>query len=201
MSRPGRYGWNAASARFYDRATGRYVSRDTMRLGLDDVLAAAEAEVRAASDQLRSGAIDLAEWQRVMRDVVKETMLDAEALARGGWEQLTPADFGRVGQAVRAQYAYLDGFTADIRSGLPLDGRFLSRAAMYAKAARPFFHDEQAQLLADTGYTEERNVLHAAEHCGGCVDMTALGWVPIGTLIPIGERDCLGNDRCTVRYR
>jgi hypothetical protein len=198
--RADRFGWNAASARFYDRATGRYVSRDTMRLALDDIIADAEREVRAASEQLRAGSIDLAQWQRTLRDVVKETMLDAESVARGGWNQLTQADFGRVGQAVRAQYEYLDAFTQAIRAGLPLDGRFLNRAAMYAKAARPFFHDEQRQLLEDTGYTEEWNILHAAEHCGGCVDMTALGRVPIGTLIPIGERDCLGNDRCTVRY-
>lgn len=200
MVRPDRFGWNTASARFYDRATGRYVSRDTMRLALDDVIADAEREVREASGALRAGSIDLAEWQQTMRDVVKETMLDAEAIARGGWDQLTQADFGRVGQAVRVQYAYLDRFTSEIRAGLTLDGRFLSRAAMYAKAARPFFHDEQRQLLEDTGYTREWNVLHAAEHCGTCVDMTALGRVEIGTLIPIGQRTCLGNDRCTLRY-
>lgn len=200
MSRPDRFGWNTASARFYDRATGRYVSRDTMRSALDDVIADAEREVRGASEQLRAGTIDLAQWQRTVRDSVKETMLDATALARGGWDQLTQADFGRVGQAVRVQYEYLDKLTSEIRAGLPLDGRFLNRAAMYAKAARPFFHDEQRQLLEASGYTRERNVLHASEHCGGCVDMTALGWVPIGTCIPIGERECLGNDRCTMRY-
>jgi hypothetical protein len=27
------------------------------------------------------------------------------------------------------------------------------------------------------------------------------GYVPIGTLIPIGERDCLGNDKCSMLFR
>jgi hypothetical protein len=195
------YAWSARSGRYFDARTGRFVSRDTIRLALDDVIADAEVRIRAASEQLRRGAIDLTEWQGVMREEIKSTMLTAEALATGGRRQLTQAEYGRVGAAVRTQYRYLDGFTQAIRDGLPLDGRFLNRAAMYARAARPFYHDEQVALLVETGYAEERNILHQAEHCGPCVDMSAIGWVAIGTLIPIGARDCLGNDRCTMRYR
>jgi hypothetical protein len=201
ISGTSRYGWNAGAARYYDRLTGRYASRDTVRLAIDDVVADAEREVREVTEAYRRGELTLDDWQAQLRDMIKETFLDAEATARGGWQNLTQADFGRVGQAVREQYRYLDRFTTDIRNGLPLDGRFLNRAAMYAKAARPFFHDEQRELLEATGYTEERNVLHAAEHCETCVVQSALDWVLIGTLIPIGERTCLGNDRCSMRYR
>lgn len=195
------FGWSENAARFYDRRTGRFVSRDTIRLALDDVIDMASTEARAISESLRAGKITLADWQRGMRDLVKTTMLDAEALAHGGRGQLTQADYGRVGAAIREQYRYLDGFTEDIRNGLPLDGRFLNRAVMYSRAARPFFHDEQTDLLAESGYTEEMSILHAAEHCVECVDQNAIGWAPIGTLIPIGERQCLANDVCTMRYR
>jgi hypothetical protein len=196
-----RFGWSEKAARYYEIETGRFVSRDTVRLSLDDVINYAGKHVRELSEQLRTGQIDLADWQAAVRETIKSTMLTAEALARGGRAQLTQADYGRVGQAVRVQYRYLDNFTQEIRDGLPLDGRFLNRAVMYAKAARPFFHDEQLGLLVETGYVEERNVLHQAEHCEQCADMTALGWVEIGTLILIGARQCLGNDRCTMRYR
>lgn len=195
------FGWSENAARFYDRRTGRFVSRDTIRLALDDVIDLAGVEARDLSELLRAGKIDLAEWQRGMREIVKTTMLDAEALAHGGRGQLTQSDYGRVGAAVREQYRYLDGFTEEIRNGLPLDGRFLNRAAMYAKASRPFFHEEQSDLLADAGYTRERSILHAAEHCAECVDQSALGWVLIGTAIPIGDRECLANDRCTMQYQ
>lgn len=196
-----RYGWNDKSARYYDRITGRYVSRDIVRHALDGVLSFAADEARDVSSQLREGTVDLAEWQAKMRQLTKDSMLQAQALARGGWDQLTSSDYGKVGAAVRMQYEYLDKFTKEIRRGLPLDGRFLSRASMYPKSARPFFHDEQRALLDDTGYSEERNVLHPAEHCDECMDQSAAGWVPIGTLIPIGGRTCLGNDQCTMRYR
>lgn len=195
-----RYGWSEKAARFYDVDTGRFVSRDTIRLAVDDVIADATKRIKEVSEQLRSGEINLTDWQAAVRDEIKSSLLNAEALARGG-RQLTQSDYGRVGAEVRAQYRYLDRFTQQIREGLPLDGRFLSRAAMYANAARPFFHDEQRELLEDTGYREERNVLHPAEHCGVCADQSAIGWVDIGTLVPIGERTCLSNDRCTMRYR
>lgn len=197
-----RYGWNTAAARFYDRTTGRYVSRDIVRSAIDDLLKQEEQYVRKVSEQLRRGQIDLASWQHEMRQVIKDTHLQVEALARGGWEQLTQADYGRVGAAVREQYQYLDKFTSAIAAeNYKLDGRFITRAVMYAKSARPFFHDEQRELLEESGYTHERNVLHPAEHCQQCLDQSALGWVLIGTVVPIGDRQCLSNDRCTMRYR
>lgn len=196
-----RYGWNASAVRYYDRGTGRFVSRDQIRGALDDVIAVEEGNARRISERLRAGDVNLAEWQAEMRRIVKDEMLQARALASGGWDQLTASDYGQVGAAVREQYQYLDRFTNEIRNGLPLDGRFLVRAGMYAKAARPYFHDVQAGLLDGAGYSDERNILHAAEHCAECVDMTALGWVPLGTVTPIGSRLCLGNDRCTMRYR
>lgn len=196
-----RYGWNEKAARFYDRSTGRYVSRDTMRSALDEVLRVERDTIQHVSEQLRAGQINVGQWQAQMRESIKDTHLQAEALARGGWDQLTSADFGRVGAAVRRQYEYLDRFTQELRGGAPLNGAFLARARMYAMSARPFFHEEQAQLLQDSGYTEERNVLHPAEHCAECIDQSAAEWVPIGTLIPIGQRTCLGNDKCSMRYR
>lgn len=196
-----RFGWNDVSGRYYDRLTGRYVSRDAVRTAVDDMLVEAEHYVRQVSDELRTGRITLAQWQEHMRDVIKLTTSAAEAAARGGWQQLTSADAGRIGAQVRTQYRYLEAFTQELRDGLATDGRFLNRAAMYAKSARPFFHDEQRELLESLDYTEERNVLHPAEHCDECLDQSAAGWVPIGTLIPIGERTCLGNDRCSMRYR
>jgi hypothetical protein len=196
-----RYGWNEKAQRFFDRQTGRYVSRDFVRAAFDDVIAAESRAAQVISDALRSGKVDLGEWQAEMRRIIKDGQLQAAALARGGWDQMRAADYGRVGAAVREQYAFLDRFTQEIRKGLPLDGRFLMRAGMYAQAARPFFHEQQGAALEAAGYSEERNILHPAEHCQVCLDQSAAGYVPIGTLIPIGQRQCMGNDKCTMRYR
>lgn len=136
-----------------------------------------------------------------MREEIKRTQIASEMLARGGRAQMTAADFGRVGQRVREQYRFLRDFARQLRDGsIRTDGTFLNRAKMYAAAARVAFEESVGDLLANLGYRVEWNVLHPAEHCGVCVSETARGQVPIGSLIPIGQRTCRGNDKCEIRY-
>lgn len=195
------YDWSGAVARFRDPDTGRWITRVQVRAWLDKFIAASQANIQDASTSYREGTIALDAWQAIIRDEIKDSHLMAEALARGGWNQLTQADFGRVGQRVREQYKYLGAFTEQMRSGdARLDGAFLARAKMYSASARSAFYQSQSAVLADAGYTKERSLLHPAEHCADCVNESERGWVPIGELIPIGERQCLNNDRCTVEY-
>lgn len=196
------YQWDPAIARFRDPVTGRYITRDAVRKVLDELIVKSQARITIVSNALRSGSMDVATWELAMRTEIKSTHLASLALSRGGWSQLGPADFGRAGARIKAQYQYLSRFAADVVSSAQItDGSFMSRARLYAASARPAFHEEQGAQLEALGYSEEINRLHPAEHCGMCVDMTSLGWVPIRTLVPIGERTCLGNDRCSVAYR
>jgi hypothetical protein len=196
------YEWNGNAARYRDPATGRFISRDTVRQIVDQLIEKSRQRVQAASEQLRSGSLDLGEWDSVMRQEIKRTQLSTTSLLRGGWNQMTAADYGRVGSNVRVQYHYLDGFVGDLRSGRQrMDGSFFNRAKLYPANARVTFHEQQTAQLDALGYTEELNVLHPAEHCVECIDARARGWVPIGTNVPIGKRQCVGNDRCSMRYR
>lgn len=194
--------WNPRTARYRDPLTGRWISRDAVRLLLDRAIAASQQRLQTASDEFRRGELSLDEWQVIMREEIKRTQLAAEMLVRGGRAQMTPADFGRVGQRVRMQYDYLRDFAQALKDGaVRTDGTFLNRAKMYANAARVAFHDSLGDQLAGLGYTHERNILHPAEHCDGCLDETAKGWSDIGTLTPVGQRTCRGNDRCSIEYR
>lgn len=194
--------WNGRAGRYRDPLTGRFISRDTVRTILDQAIGKSQQRIRDASDQFRRTEITLDEWQVVMREEIVRTQLGAEMLVQGGRAQMTPADFGRVGQRVRAQYDYLRDFTQQVADGsIRTDGTFLNRATMYASSSRVAFHESLGSQLADLGYTEERSILHPAEHCDLCVSEAERGFVPIGTLIPIGERTCLGNDKCSVAYR
>ncbi len=193
--------WAPKAARYRDPDSGRFVSRATIRQGVDQLIVASQRRITIASEELRSRKITLDEWQQVMLYEIKITQLMSEALLRGGWDQMTQADYDSVGERVKEQYTYLDGFTQDLANGLTTDGSFMSRARMYASAARVGFESGMAEQLLGVGYTEERNVLHPAEHCTDCVEATDRQWVPIGTNPPIGTRKCLGNDLCTTEYR
>jgi hypothetical protein len=71
---------------------------------------------------------------------------------------------------------------------------------MYASSAWGALQEATRLQAAGEGYVYEENILGDAEHCGGCVAETAKGKVPIGTLIPIGQRDCLANCHCHFAY-
>lgn len=195
------YRWNAR-AQQYVAANGRFVSRATIRNLIDQAL---EREVRNARDLaigLRNGDISLEAWRASMRDIIKSTHLYSAAAAKGGWAQLTAADYGRVGQIIRGEYQFLENFAAGIANGsIPLDGRVVARAQMYAEAGRDTYHQVERAGMQSTGRTMERNILHPADHCGQCLGETARGWVPIGVLIPIGRRTCLRRCRCSLDYQ
>lgn len=194
--------WIAGAARYRDPDTGRFIARSEVRRVLDKVITESQKRVRETTERMRDGSIDVGDWDAVMRQEIKRTHLAAESLVRGGWKQMSPRDFGRVGQRVRAQYRFLDRFVRQIESGaVRTDGTLFNRALMYPGSARVGFHDSQTPQLEALGYGFERNVLHPAEHCEGCLVESRRGWQPIGTLRPIGSRDCRGNDKCSIAYR
>ena len=143
----------------------------------------------------------MSQWQLAMRDAIKDIHLASGSLARGGWKQMSQSDFGRVGNELRFQYAKLNQFARQISNGLPLDGRFVRRAVLYAQAGRVSYTSALTQEMALRGMNEEKSVLAAADHCSECLSEAAKGWVEIGTLINIGERICKSNCRCHKEFR
>ncbi|HEY7195529.1 MAG TPA: hypothetical protein VH439_17430 [Gemmatimonadales bacterium] len=171
------------------------------RSALDLALLATGRRMTALGDQLRAGEITGAAWALEMRALIKDVHLYSAAAAKGGWDALTPADFGRIGQLVKAQYQYLNRFAGQIADGLVLDGHFRQRVILYAEAGRGTYYTFTQDVMRDRGMTEEMNVLHPADHCVGCLAETARGWVPLGELVPVGARECLGRCKCTITYR
>jgi hypothetical protein len=189
--------WSESAGRFVD-ARGRFVDA---RPVVNDIADGASARMAAASERMLAGDLSLAEWQAEMMRTVKLSQLAASTIAHGGTARMGFPEYGAAGREIRNQYDYLRTFAAQVASGeQPLNGGLLSRARQYGQAARVTFEREYSRDQRNRGYQMERNVLHPAEHCAVCVSESARGWVPIGSLIPIGSRTCRANDRCTVAY-
>jgi hypothetical protein len=197
-----KYGWDSETGRYRNLATGRWVPDKTIKNAVERQVQKARQNMTSLSEQLRNGEVTLQEWRTGMLKEIKTAHIASSVAAKGGWAQMQPSDWGRAGQRVRGQYDYLNKFASEIQYGKqPLDGRFLQRADMYGSAARTTLEATRRADREENGMTEERNVLHPAEHCDGCLEETDKGWVPIGTLTPIGERECTVNDHCTLAYR
>lgn len=195
---PAVFTWDGAA---YVRA-GRAVPVETVRQGIEQVIARSGERVRALSARVASGNLDLATWQTSMVSELKALHVATATVAHGGQAQMSQADYGWTGQRLRTQYAYLRDFAEQIASGRqPLDGRVLSRAALYSEAARGTFEDMGARDQRRGGMQEERWLRRASESCGGCVDRAGQGWQPVGTLPAWGTQPCRVRCKCSRQFR
>lgn len=198
------FSYDEKSGRYRRRSTGQYVPQSAVREAIDVAIEREQRELTRISRRLRAGTISLDQWQVQMAETSKSLHLWSGTAARGGWGQMTSSDYGKIGARVRAQYGYLDNFAQQIERGevnVKLGG-FLTRVEMYADAGRNTYHSILLSVMMDdVGMTEERNVLGIADHCDGCLEAEAEGWVPIDTLPLPGERDCLTRCKCDIIYR
>jgi hypothetical protein len=192
--------WSPKTGR-YVFASGRFVKKADVRKAIDAALEKESGRALLLAQKVRNGTISLSAWRAEMREMIKNVHIYDAAIAKGGFAQLTAADYGRIGQIVRGEYGFLEGFAREIASGKQaLDGRFTERAKQYAQAGRKTYHQTERAVMRAAGYTTEFNKLGKAEHCGGCIAETARGHVPIGSLVPIGDRKCRRKCRCSLGY-
>lgn len=192
------YTWDRSAGR-YKGPNGRFVAEPKVRLWLDAALDVASGRIDGLANALRSGTLDPISWEVAMRREVKSVALYSAAAAKGGWAQMSDADYGRVGQYVREQYGYLNQFYRDVRTGKQaLDGRLNARAQLYGQAGRPLYHRMEIAEKKLRGMTQRKNVRYKGDSCRGCEEATARGWVDIDdkTIPEIGQRECRTRCRC-----
>lgn len=188
--------------RYRTLPSGRLIPEASVRRAVDRVADEASERMADISRSLIERELAISAWQRQMMQLTKDAMIAGTVAGRGGSDQMTQADWGRVGRALRDQYDYLRRFALQIASGdQPADGRLVNRARLYGQQARVAYERTRARNAERLGRDEERNVLHPAEHCGECRELAALGWVDRGTLPEIGARTCLANCRCSIEHR
>lgn len=197
-----RFQWDPATGR-YRTSDGRFINDSAVRSALDRVIDASAASMRAQTQSLVDGNLPLAAWTVAMMTLIKSVHLVAASAAVGGWRHLDPAWTGWTGAQIKPQYRWLIKFSVEISSGAQkLDGTVLSRAAMYAAAARETHREAQRRLArARMIAGEERRVLAPADHCRDCLTQAKLGWQPFGTLKRIGDSQCRSNCRCHFDFR
>lgn len=196
------YTYDPRSRRYRSNSTGQYVTSAELRGAVDTVIDGETVKIRDISQRLIDGDITLADWQSQVASMLKTLHVAMGVAANGGFENCDSADFGYMGSLIKKQYQYLNKFAQDIASGKQaLDGTLLSRASLYAQAGRSVFEDVVGRAAENADCTQERSNLGAADHCDDCIGEAAKGWSPINTLIPIGERICKANCRCSMDYK
>ena len=96
----------------------------------------------------------------------------------------------------------------DINAGaFPMDGRLTAYIGALGAANNGLYENWRLSMAINLGYTEGMRVLTVADHCHtrldrpGCVELGALGWVPIEKVVWLGAAVCRHHCRCELHFR
>jgi hypothetical protein len=66
------------------------------------------------AEQLYTGEISIGQWQEAFKQELRQLYTSSAAIGNGGWDEMTFADWGRLGPLMKDQYRYLQGFAEHI---------------------------------------------------------------------------------------
>lgn len=193
---------------FWDRDTGRYYAGDDYVRDsfLEDI---AEARIIVSFNRLQNmfravsaDGVDIGLFQDSSALELKRLHTQMMALGRGGWEQVTFSDWGRVGAKLKGEYGFLQGFMQEIADGKLSEAQIAARLEMYSSGAWSSYWKGRDSAKKAAGFKEEIRILDTrASHCDDCPSLAG-HWEKIGTLPVPGEASqCIHNCRCTKKYR
>lgn len=191
---------------YYDRNAGRYRDHLGRFLSLANTNALRIAQINhqkelagKITDRLLNNEISLSEWMESFAQNIKTATIQSYTLGKGGEARLNQTDYGIIGNHLRSVYGYFRMFGVDISQGRLSKEQIIARSNLYFNQLHSVEIKGQDRAHIQDGFQFEENIPNG-ENCPGCLRATSLGVVPIGTLTPIGSRDCQSNDRCTKRY-
>lgn len=128
---PKNWDYDTEEQTYRNRETGEIVTGEDQRQLRDKLVEESDKIARALTAQLTDGNMKLRTWVNRMRRLNKDTFIAEYILGRGGKSRMDSQDWGRLGHALREQYAYLNRFASDINAGKMTKAQIAARAAMY----------------------------------------------------------------------
>ncbi len=199
--------WDELVGRYRDEK-GRFVARDTVYEFVNKSLTISGNVSDTLSSMVYNGTISVGDWEKAMRQEIKEEYLRQYMTFVGGREQMTQADWGSVGGMLGEQYKYLSGFADDIATGELTEAQIRARSMMYINSAREARERARARAVSKLDYDEEYWELNPhLENCDDCIEFNAMGWQliadnPYKDAYPgSGDTRCLTACGCEMFYR
>jgi hypothetical protein len=195
--------WDKASFRYVNSA-GAVFPQAQMKTMLTESIKLSSEHLNNISNQYANGSITRTQFIDGMRLELKNEYIRNYMLGRGGYGQMTYADWGSVGGDLAAQYRYIDGFADDLLAGKLSPGQIEVRSGMYSNSARESYSKGKEKVMRSWGADEEAWQTAAfSDSCVDCVDFQDEGWQSIGHF-PVecdGSTVCLTNCHCGKTYR
>lgn len=187
----------------YRRPSGQFMSQKAVMALVDGRIDKLGQNLRRFTQMLADGNITIDQWQGSVREAIKAAHIQATVLGHGGKDGMGSAEYGRIGQRLRAEYTFLQGFASDILAGRVSAAMALARVQLYAESVRSSYWEGASLRQAKQGYSLMRRILDPqAQHCDDCIRYARAGLVSLGSLPMPGQRcECRARCRCSVEYK
>lgn len=195
------WSYDRNSGRYRD-AKGRFLSKEAVGKIVDGRIGKLETQLKQFTRMLGDGSITLDQWQGSVRQSLKAAHIQAATIGYGGRSGMGSAEYGRIGQRLRGEYAYLQGFVRDLIDGRISAPMAVARIGLYAQSVRGSYWQGTEMKEQQRGFSLMRRILDdQAVHCQDCLVYAARGIVPIGSVPMPGVRcECGARCKCSVRY-
>jgi hypothetical protein len=195
------FGWNANAGRYVDMATGRFMPREAVFDIVDQSIETLKLETKNFIAGVIDRQVPIEVLHRAAIQEIKLAHLESYAAGRGGWAQMTQADYGRIGQMLRQEYGYLRGFMQDVADGKLSEAQIKARFDKYMNKSMTSFHLGARSAGREAGHTKRIRLLGPTDnHCPQCpgyankeVDIDAALPPPPGQACDCGG-SCLCNE-------
>jgi len=185
-----------------------YISRRILREKIDKLLDHTKSEATKIARKFDAGTINAAEFEVLMRELLKSSHIVSGVVGRGGRERMTQSDWGRIGAKIAWQNGYLAKFARKLSAGTLSKAATANRARSYVGAVYTSFAEGNAaayQEAKELGVVEPdaiqvRLVTTANESCAECEADEAAGWMNPDDLAELGTRICGDWCKCFIEF-
>ena len=194
------YDYDRRVSRYRNLVTGRFVPKQSVNDLLTKVANGSGDTLSRLARQAVNGNLTPRQFYELSRREVKHAYNACAALGKGGWHQMTAADWGRQGSLLKAEYKRLSEFAEAVAKGELTEAQAAARASLYADSAYKRYWELDREGQRASGMEAERLVTQGDEKvCEECMGWEGQGWGEIGSRPLPGEIHA--GCRCSLEYR
>lgn len=206
---PKQYGFDLKEMSYFQRIGDREraVPQSSIKLDINRFALGVQSELRDLTNQMLANQIHAQQWYDESARLLKLSYRATVDVARGG-DEMSEEEKKRWLALALLLLLMLNRAAEDINTGaFPMDGRLTAYIGMLGAANNSLYENWRLTMAKNLGYTEARRMLTVADHCHnstdrpGCVELAALGWVPIEKVVWLGQATCRHHCKCELHFR
>lgn len=131
--------WDDNVKRYRSPETGRFVGVDEMNALRAQFLTQQKQTLSGLTTVYASETINFKVYRKEVVNTIRQTYIDMYVMGKGGRNNMTQSDWGKVGAMLKEQYKYLNPFMDQIEAGQLSEAQIVARLNMYINSASEAF--------------------------------------------------------------